>query len=138
MLVQEIMSKNIVTITSSKSVFEAASQLRENKVGCVLAVDPDGTVGIVTKRDIIGGTILQHKNAETTPVSEIMNTDIITIHPLKNLEEAVETMEKNKIKKLIVEKEGAIMGIITVTDISKATKDINKRSMDSCLNMGKE
>ena len=136
MLVQEIMSKNIVTIVSSKSVFEAALLLRENKVGCVLAVDPDGTVGIVTKRDIIGGIILQHKNAETTPISEIMNTDIITIHPLKNIEEAVEIMEKNRIKKLIVEKEGTIMGIITVTDISRATKDITKRLMNSCLNTG--
>ncbi len=138
MLVQEIMSRTVVTIKTGTSVFDAASLLREKKIGCILAVDPEGTVGILTKRDIIGGTLLQHKNAETTPVSEIMNTNIITIHPLKNIEEAVDIMEKNRIKKLIVEKEGTILGIITVTDISRATKEITKRLLNSCLNMGTE
>jgi len=136
MLVKEIMSKNIVTIDSNKSVYEAASLLRENKIGSVLAVDNEGNVGIVTKRDIIGGTILQHKNADITPVSEIMNTDVITINPLEKIEKAVELMEENKIKKLIVIKNKDIVGIITVTDISRATKNITKRIEDSCLNMG--
>ena len=136
MLVKEIMSKNIVTIDSNKSVYEAASLLRENKIGSVLAVDNEGNVGIVTKRDIIGGTILQYKNADTTPISEIMNTDVITIGPLEKIEKAVELMEESKIKKLIVIKNKDIVGIITVTDISRATKNITKRIEDSCLNMG--
>ena len=136
MLVKEIMSKNIVTIDSNKSVYEAASLLRENKIGSVLAVDNEGNVGIVTKRDIIGGTILQYKNADTIPISEIMNTDVITINPLEKIEKAVELMEENKIKKLIVIKNKDIVGIITVTDISRATKNITKRIEDSCLNMG--
>ena len=136
MLVKEIMSKNIVTIDSNKSVYEAASLLRENKIGSVLAVDNEGNVGIVTKRDIIGGTILQYKNADATPISEIMNTDVITIGPLEKIEKAVELMEESKIKKLIVIKNKDIVGIITVTDISRATKNITKRIDDSCLNMG--
>ena len=136
MLVKEIMSRNIVTINSNKSVYQAASFLRENKIGSILGVDEKGNVGIVTKRDIIGGTILQHKNADITPVSEIMNRDIITIGPLEKIEKAVDLMDKNKIKKLIVTKDKDIIGIITVTDISKATKDITKRMEDSCLNMG--
>ena len=138
MLVKEVMSKNIVTIDSNKSVYEAASFLRENKIGSVLAIDNQGNVGMVTKRDIIGGTILQHKNANTTPISEIMNTDIITIGPLEKVEKAVELMSEHKIKKLIVIKDKDVVGIITVTDISRATKDITKRLEDSCLNMGSD
>lgn len=136
MLVQEIMSRNIVTIDSNKSVYEAALLLKEHKIGSVLAIDEEENVGIVTKRDIIGGTTLQHKNADTTPVSKIMKTDIITINPLEKIEKAVELMQENKIKKLVVIKNNDIIGMITVTDISRATKDITKRHEDSCLNMG--
>ena len=112
-------------------VYDAASLLREKKIGSVLVVDENDNIGLVTKRDIIGGTILAHKDPEA---SEIMKTDIITVHPLENIQTAVQIMEKNKIKKLIVVQDKQILGIITVTDISRATKDITKRVMDTCFN----
>ena len=129
MLVKEIMTKNIVTINADKSVYDAAFLLREHKIGSVLAKDKEGNLGIVTKRDIIGGTILKHKNAENTPISEIMKTNLITIHPLENIQNAVKLMEKHKIKKLYVVKEE----IITFTDVSRAIKDIVERVMNTCF-----
>ncbi len=131
MLVKEVMTKNIVTIDADKSVYDASDLLREKKIGSVIVLDKEGDVGLVTKRDIIGGTILAHKNPETTPVSEIMITDIITVHPLENIQNAVDLMGKNKIRKLIVVKDKVILGIITVTDISWAIKDVVKRVMDT-------
>ena len=133
MLVKEIMKKNIVTIDADKSVYDAASLLRKHKIGSVLARDKEGNYGVVTKRDIIGGTILKHKNAEDTKISEIMKTDIKTIHPLENIQTAVELMGKHKIKKLYVVRENKVEGIITFTDISKMLKDVLKRVNDTCF-----
>ena len=133
MFVKEVMTKNIVTMDADKSVYDAAFLLRKHKIGSVLAEDKEGNLGIVTKRDIIGGTILEHKNAENTPVSEIMKTDLITIHPLENIQNAVELMDKHKIKKLYVVKDDKIEGVITFTDVSRAIKDILKRVMDTCF-----
>ncbi len=137
MLVQELMSKEIVTMPATGTVYTAALLLREHKVGSVLAVDDSGDVGIVTKRDIISGTILTDKNPHETFIHEIWNTEIITIHRLSTIKEAVKVMDQYHIKKLIViDDDKNIIGIITVTDISHATKDIEKRLEDSCLNMG--
>ena len=130
MFVKEVMTKNIVTIDADKSVYDASDLLREKKIGSVIVLDKEGDVGLVTKRDIIGGTTLAHKNPETTLVSEIMRTHIITVHPLENIQKAAELMDKNKVKKLVVVKENVIYGIITVTDISRATKDFVKRFLD--------
>ena len=133
MIVKEIMKRNIVKIVPDKSVYDAAFLLREHKIGSVLVATDNDVLGIVTKRDIIGGSILAHKNPETTPVSEIMTTNIKTIHPLENIVKAAEIMEENKIKKLVVVNEDLIAGMITVTDISRATKEITKRVMDTCF-----
>ena len=107
--------------------------LQKHKVGSVIVAKGEDVLGIVTKRDIIGGTVLAHKNPERTLVSEIMKTEIITITPLENVMKAVELMEQNKIKKLIVVKDEQIVGIVTATDISRATKDVTKRVMDTCF-----
>jgi CBS domain-containing protein len=73
------------------------------------------------------------KNPEKTKVSEIMSSDIKTIYALDKVETAIDVMKKHKIKKLPVIADDKIVGIITVTDISKARPDISKRFMESWM-----
>ena len=71
------------------------------------------------------------KNPEKTKVSEIMSSDIKTIYALDKVETAIDVIKKFKIKKLPVISDDKIVGLITVTDISKARPDISKRFMES-------
>jgi len=130
MLVKEIMTKNVVTISADKSVYDASFLLWKYKIGSILVNDKKGNFGIVTKQDILEGVILKHRTAEKTLLSEIMKTDLITISPLENIQNAVELMEKHDIKKLYVMEDDKIEGVITYTDICKAIKDIIKRVMN--------
>ena len=52
MLVKEIMTKNVVTIEADASVFDACMMYKEKKVGCLVVVDDETCVGIVTITDI--------------------------------------------------------------------------------------
>ena len=104
------------------------AKYKDKKVGCLLVTDSDGDcVGIVTERDFIERVICTHKNPETTKVSEIMSSDIITIHALDRIEKAANIMIENRIKKLPVVINNKIMGIITVTDLSKVIPELMKR-----------
>jgi len=131
MFVQEIMSRTIVNIPASGTVFHAATLLREHKVGSILAIDDTGDVGIVTKRDIIYGTMLAKKDPVKTPVSDIMTRDIKTIHPLENVVTAVELMEHHHLNKLVVIKNEEVVGIITFTDIARAIKTELKQMLNT-------
>ena len=131
MLVKEIMTKKVVTIRSDDMVFDAGILYRDEKVGCLVVVENESCVGIVTERDLIERTLCMHKNPETTKVSEIMSSDIKTIYALDKVETAIDVMKQHKIKKLPVISDDKIVGIITVTDISKARSDISKRFMES-------
>lgn len=133
MLVKEIMTKKVVTIQSDDMVFDACILYRDEKIGCLVVVENEFCVGIVTERDLIERILCMRKNPETTKVSEIMSSDIKTIYALDKVETAIDVMKKHKIKKLPVIADDKIVGIITVTDISKARPDISKRFMESWM-----
>ena len=131
MLVKEVMTKSVVTINSTQSVFDACMLYKEKKVGCLVVVEKGKSVGIVTERDLIEKTICQRKNPETTPITEVMSSDLKTVHPLDTVDKALEIMKEYKIKKLPVVQNDRMVGIITITDISDARPDISRRFMES-------
>jgi len=131
MLVKEIMTKNIVTIDKEQSVLEAANLYKKHKVGCLIIKENKKCIGIITERDIIERTICKKMPPETTKVKDIMSKDVITIHLLEGIDKASKIMLINNIKKLPVTKNGQIVGIITVTDVSRARPDLSKRFMNS-------
>jgi CBS domain-containing protein len=133
MLVKEIMTKNVVTIDAGASVFDACMMYKEEKVGCLVVIDNETCVGIVTERDLIERSICQHQNPEKTKVSEIMSKNIKIVYALDTVEKALEIMKQYKIKKLPVISSEKVVGIITITDIAEARPDISKRFMDSWM-----
>lgn len=131
MLVKEVMSKNPIKIDLGMTVFDACILYKQHKVGCLIITENDKCVGIVTERDLIERTICEKKDPNATLINEIMSSEIKTVHALDNLEKAIRIMKENNIKKLPVLKDKSIIGIITVTDISKARPDLSKRFIDS-------
>ncbi len=133
MLVKEIMTKNVVTIDSEASVFDACMMYKEKKVGCLVVVDDETCVGIVTERDLIERSICQGRDPEKTKVREIMSQNIKVVYALDTAEKALETMKQYKIKKLPVISSEKVVGIVTITDIAEARPEISKRFMETWM-----
>ena len=131
MLIKEVMNRDPIKIDYQKTVFDACTIYKKQKVGCLIITKDDECIGIVTERDIIERTICDNKNPNTTQINEIMSSDIKTVHALDNLEKAIEIMNEYNIKKLPVIKDRNLIGIITVTDISKARPDLSDRFIES-------
>jgi len=129
MLVEEIMTGEIVSIDSQKSVFDACKQLSKNKVGSLVVMDKNITVGLLTERDAIEKVILQRRDPKKTKVIEIMTPNIKTVHALAPLEKAAKIMRENKIKKLPVVLNNEIVGILTETDLAN-TVDVVSESVE--------
>ena len=131
MLVEEIMTKNVVTIDPYDTVFNACLKYRDNKVGCLVVTNNESCIGIVTERDLIERTMCLHKDPEKTKISDILSSDVKTIQPLQTIDDALEMMNKYKIKKLPVISDNLLVGIITITDIANARPEITSRFMES-------
>jgi CBS domain-containing protein len=130
-LIKEIMTNEVVTIDYDDSVLNACLLYKERKVGCLVVVKNEDCVGIVTERDLIERTICSQRDPATTKINEIMSSRIITIHHLKQYEEALTLMKKYNIKKLPVVSENKVQGIVTITDIAHARSDLTQRFIDS-------
>ena len=131
MLVEEIMTKKVVTIESNDAVFDAFLKYKDKKVGSLVVTDKEQCVGIVTERDLIERAVYLHKNLVKTKISEIMSSDVKAIHSLETLENALEMMKKYKIKKLPVVSDDNLVGIVTITDIAYARPEFTKRFVES-------
>ena len=118
MLIKDIMSKNIIAVDIDGTVMDACNRFRDHKVGSLLVTEADQLVGILTERDVIKRTLCEGRDPNTTKVREIMSTDIKTIGPLGEIEEALEVFKKYNIKKLPVMSDNDVVGIITITDIA--------------------
>ncbi len=131
MLVMEAMTRNVITIDASNSVFDACMKYKEKKVGCLVVVDRETCVGIVTERDLIERSVCARRDPDTTKVREIMSSGIKVVNELDTVEKALDIMRTYKIKKLPVIAAEKVVGIITMTDIAKARPELSERFMDS-------
>jgi len=93
--------KNVVTIDTDASVWDACMMYKEKKSGRLMVIDDETYVGIITKRDVIERSICQGRDPEKTKVCEIMSQNIKVVYALDVMEKALETMKQYKIKKLL-------------------------------------
>jgi CBS domain-containing protein len=119
MLVEEVMTRDVVSIENNETVYDACRLYSEKKVGSLVVMNKDMIVGIVTERDIIERAILKNKAPNKTKIRDIMTPNIKTVHALAPLEKAAFIMKENRIKKLPVILNNEIVGIITETDLSQ-------------------
>jgi CBS domain-containing protein len=121
--IRDVMVKNVISINEKQSARNAAKMMSANEIGCLVVLNEDMVVGMITEQDLIRRIIAENKDPEKTLVYEVMSTPPIVVGPGLNLEDAVELMFIHKIKKLIVvsgeEKERKLVGLVTLTDIAR-------------------
>ena len=130
--VKDFMTKDIITIDMQKSVFDAAVLMNGKTVGCLVIMDGEEPIGIVTERDFVRRVIAKNLPLNTA-VSEIMSKPLTTIGPNSPLREAARLMLKNKIRRLPVVKEAKLVGIIVASDFARqlSKKTITEQILDA-------
>ena len=115
--IEEIMSKEVATAKPDDYLVAAAKTMLERKIGCVVVVEREKVVGIVTESDLVKCAASGH-DPNRTLVKEVMKSPAVTCTPQAPVEEAYAHMRKNNIRHLpIVDKDGAIVGIVTMKDL---------------------
>lgn len=135
MKVREIMTKNIAFVNPNSSVVEAAQLMQKHNVGVIPVCDQSGVVGLVTDRDIVVRNIAHGKSPNDTPVKDVMTSQVTTISPDSDIDDATKLMSQNQIRRLPVVENNTLVGIISLgdmaadqrfdTEVSKALADIS-------------
>ena len=116
--VKDIMKKTVISVDSSMTVKDAAKMMKDAGVGCVVVMEKNLAVGIVTERDFIRKVIAQEKPSSMV-VKEIMSSPLIVINPDETVWELAELMKQRRIHKVPVTEGERLVGIATSTDLTK-------------------
>jgi signal-transduction protein with cAMP-binding, CBS, and nucleotidyltransferase domain len=126
MKLQELMTTNVITVDKNITVQLAAGTMNKKRIGCLMTVDKEGVKGILTERDMLIRVLEAGKDPKTTMVSDVMTQSIIFGNPTMQLAEATRLMFQNGIKKLPILKDNQLVGLVTLTDIARATSSDKK------------
>jgi len=118
--IEEIMIKNVVTLAGKATVRDAVAIMDEHGIGCLVIVQDQIPVGIITERDMLKRVLFEAKDPSTTQVFQIMSAPLVFGDPEMNVQDAVKLMTEKKIKKLPIMEKGRLVGMITLTDLARS------------------
>lgn len=129
MFVASRMTKHPVSVTSDATIQQADRLMKKHKFHRMLVVDNGKLVGYFSDRDIMrvapspATTLSKYEIRsllDKISVRDIMHEKVITVNENATIEEAALIMYNNKVGGLpVVSDVGAVVGIITATDILK-------------------
>ena len=118
--ISEILNRkgtNVWSISPDATVFEAIEMMAEKNVGAVLVTEQGKLVGIVSERDYTRKVVLRGKASKTTPVREILSSQVIHISPNQTVEDCMRLMTDHHIRHLPVLEGDKILGIVSIGDL---------------------
>jgi len=118
-LVEDIMSKDVVTINPEASMAEAAKIMGAKHIGSLIVEVKGKPQGIVTERDLLSKVLAKGKDPETVSVREVMSSPLATIGSTATIKETAQTMISRK-GRLAVFRGEKLVGIVTASDLIKS------------------
>ncbi|MEM2992414.1 MAG: CBS domain-containing protein, partial [Candidatus Caldarchaeum sp.] len=115
--VRDVVKSPIISIEEDSSVVEAAKVMAEKKISGIVITNKGKPVGLVTERDVVSKVVAAGKDPSQTTVKEVMSKPLITIDIEATLLEAVDLMNRKKVRRLLVTRDDEIIGLFTIRDV---------------------
>ena len=133
MKAEEIMTANPACCTPDDTAERAAGLMEENDCGCIPVVEDQETrklAGVVTDRDIVVRGVGRGHDA-STPVRELMSTDVSCCTPESDTEEVERIMTERQVRRVpVLDEAGCCVGMIAQADLARAAdREVSDRDI---------
>ena len=114
--VKDVMAKALLSVDPSTTVFQIARMMERGGIGAVLVKKDDVPAGIITDRDFAIKVAVNNHPLDS-PVDKVASYPLVTINSNASISDTADMMTTKKIRKLAVEEDGKVVGIVTSTDL---------------------
>jgi CBS domain-containing protein len=121
MIVRDVMAKNIKTVKPDETVHAAVQKMNKFDIGSVIVVSSGRPIGIITETNIMRRIVEPRMDPDTVWAKDIMSSPLTTIDENAAVEEAAKIMVEKRINRIPVMKGDKLVGLISSTDIVKAS-----------------
>jgi|TARA_Y100000758_G_C16037518_1_gene416996 CBS domain-containing protein len=121
--VRDIMEKNVITIDINETANNAANQMKENDISFLVIIENGKPVGVVSERDFVQKLCINNQNSSDVKISDIMSYKFRWVNPTTKIEDAIQKMLNNNIRRLLVLDDEKLVGVITQTDLASYLRE---------------
>ena len=115
--IRDIMEKNVVTIEYNKSAIDAAEIISEKNISFLVIMKEGLPIGVLSESDFVRKLNTTNKKSSEVQIEEIMSYKFRWVEPTTQIEDAVQKMLNNNIRRLLVLEKNKLVGVITQTDL---------------------
>ena len=116
------MSSNIIFSNTNSSFKEVSKLMKKNNIGFIPIKCENDYIGVITDRDIC--LAIGEINNINDSIKSYITRDIVFIDINESIENALKTMSKYKIKRLLVKDNDNVIGVLSLSDIINNFNDI--------------
>jgi len=120
--INDSMTANPCVIEADKPVSYAAKMMRDEDVGFAPIVEGDRLVGSLTDRDIAIKVVAEGRDPDATSVREVATSNLITVDPEDDLDEAMRLMARHQVRRLAVVEGSRLVGVVAQADVARDAK----------------
>ena len=117
------MEKNVITIEGNQTAQEAAEIIAEKDISFLVVMKDGMPEGVLSESDFVRKVAAQNKKSSEVLVSEIMSYKFRSVDPTTTIEDAVQKMLNNNIRRLLILEDEKLVGVITQTDLASYLRD---------------
>ncbi len=118
--IRYLMTASPTSCEPSTTIADAAKVMAQEDVGPIPIVEGGSLVGIVTDRDLVVRALAEGRDPNSTTIGEIASGDLVTVEPDTDLDEALQIMGQQQVRRLPVVEGGSLVGIVAQADIARA------------------
>jgi CBS domain-containing protein len=109
--------EKLKSVDRGDPIRRSSKLMRDFRIGSLLVTNQEAIVGIVTDTDLARRAMAEGLDPDRTPVERIMSAPVVQIDVEATLLDASDLMAKEGVRHLGVQKEGKLIGIVSVRDL---------------------
>lgn len=117
--VKDVMTPSPTSIGSGEMVVEAARRMVAEDVGSLPVVSEEQLVGMVTDRDLVVHVLAKDLDPHKVPIADVCSENPVTASPDESLDDALQRMAKDQVRRLPVVSDGRLVGILAQADVAR-------------------
>ncbi len=121
--IRDIMEKDVITIENDKTAQYAAKIIAEKDISFLVIMNDGKPEGILSESDFVRKIVAEDKKASEIKITEVMSYKFRSVAPTTTIEDAIQKMLNNNIRRLIILDNEKLAGVITQTDLASYLRD---------------
>lgn len=111
--VSSFMTQGFVKVGAEDTIYQAAEAMVRSGATEAVVMRNGSAVGIITERDILYRVVAKGLSPQQVKAKEIMSTPLQTVDETAKASEAISTMSKLGLRRLVVTRKGEPVGMVT-------------------------